>query len=62
MVRGPCTFKERDVTRALRAVVRAGIEVQRVEVDKDGRIIIVIAKTSSPTGDNGATEWDRFLK
>lgn len=42
MARGPCTFKQQDVTRALRATVAAGIEVRRVEIDKDGKIVLVM--------------------
>jgi hypothetical protein len=39
--RGPCTFRQTDVTRALRAVRAAGFEHVRVEVDTDGRIILI---------------------
>jgi len=39
--RGPCAFKQSDITKAVRAVVAAGIEVARVEVDKAGKIIVV---------------------
>jgi hypothetical protein len=42
MSRVPQTFRQRDVTRAVKAVVAAGVGVQRVEVDK-GREIVVIA-------------------
>ena len=41
MPRGPCAFKQNDITKAVRAVVAAGIEVARVEVDKAGKIIVV---------------------
>jgi hypothetical protein len=41
MPRSSCTFKQTDVTRALRAAARAGIEVDRCEISKDGRIVIV---------------------
>ena len=41
MARGPCTFKQQDVTRALRATVAAGISVQRIEIDRDGKIIVI---------------------
>ena len=34
MSRGPSTFHQQDVTRAIRAVVGAGVGVQRVEVDE----------------------------
>jgi hypothetical protein len=55
MSRGPLTFKQTDVTRAIKAAVAAGVEVARVEVDKDGRII-VIAKGSEATTVN---PWDK---
>jgi hypothetical protein len=44
MPRAPCTFKQTDVTRAIKAVLAAGIEVQRVEVDQDGKIAIITGK------------------
>jgi hypothetical protein len=38
----PCTFKQQDVTRALRAADAAGRPVRRVEIDRDGKIILVM--------------------
>jgi hypothetical protein len=57
MARAPATFRQQDVTRALRATVAAGIEVSRVEIDKEGKIVIVTGKTM---GDHDRTrnEWD----
>jgi hypothetical protein len=46
MARGPCTFKQQDVTRALRATVAAGIEVRRVEIDKNGKIVLVMVDST----------------
>jgi hypothetical protein len=59
MSRGECTFRQRDVTAALRAVRNAGAEVARVEIDK-GKIIIVMGKPNEamPEGQEGANEWD----
>jgi hypothetical protein len=60
MARGPCTFRQLDVTRALRAAAAAGIEVQRIEIEKDGRIVVVAGKVlESPRDDeNNRSEWD----
>lgn len=60
MSRGPCTFRQRDLTAAVKAVVAAGREVERVEVDKDGKIVVVTGKpaeTGEATG-QGSNEWD----
>lgn len=42
VARGNCTFRQRDVTAAVKAVVAAGREVERVEIEPDGRIRIVV--------------------
>jgi hypothetical protein len=41
LMRRPSIFKKTDVTRATRAVRAAGLEIARVEVAKDGSIIVV---------------------
>jgi hypothetical protein len=43
------TFKKTDVTRATRAVLAAGLDVKRVEIDKSGRIIVVRGKSGDQT-------------
>jgi hypothetical protein len=62
MSRGPSTFRQRDVAAAIKAARDAGVEVARVEVDKDGKIIIVIAEKAGNGGVGIATssgsEWD----
>src|SRR5262245_11314544 len=45
-MRGPCTFRKRDVTRAIQAVVAAGVE-GRVEIEPNGKIAIVIGKQAA---------------
>jgi hypothetical protein len=59
MSRRSCTFKQSDVTKAVKAVVAAGVEVARVEVDKNGRIVVVAGKPV-PNEDREGSEWDRI--
>lgn len=47
MARGRCTFKQHDVTRALRAAAAAGVEV-RIEIETDGRIVLVPIQADKP--------------
>lgn len=57
MARAPALFRQSDVTRAVRGVTAAGCEVARVEVDKDGRIIVTTGKAQEPAN-APANEWD----
>jgi hypothetical protein len=41
MARGRCGFKQRDVTAAIKAVVAAGCEVARAEIEPTGKIVVV---------------------
>jgi hypothetical protein len=58
MARSALTFKQQDVTRALRAAAAAGTEVQRVEIDKTGKITVVIGKPNEPIDEGVDNEWD----
>jgi hypothetical protein len=40
--RKPCLFKESDAARAIRAAEKTGHSVERLEVGKDGRIVLVL--------------------
>jgi hypothetical protein len=57
MARGQLTFRQTDVTRAVKAVVAAGVEVARVEVDKDGKISVFAGKPVTT-----ANSWDEIIK
>lgn len=55
MARGPCTFRQHDITAAVKAVTAAAVPVARVEIDKNGRIVVVIGK---PGDEQSKNEWD----
>jgi hypothetical protein len=48
VTRGPCTFKQQDLVRALKGVKAAGIEVARIEIDKRGKIVISTPRAPGP--------------
>ena len=45
MARGLLTFRQNDVTRVVKAVIAAGVQVAKVEVDKAGKIVVVVGET-----------------
>lgn len=50
MARKPCTFRQGDLTKAVKGAQAAGLEVVRVEIGKDGKIVVVAG--------NGGIEQD----
>lgn len=47
-------FKQVDVTRAAKGAIAAGLPVQRVEIDCDGKIVVVVQSGSSAE----TNDWD----
>ena len=43
MSRGKCKFKQSDITRALRATKAAGVGISKIEIEPDGRMVIVLS-------------------
>jgi hypothetical protein len=63
MSHGAQTFKQGDLTRALRAAEKAGYKVQGAEVRKDGSIRLDFGRR--PTAlqrDLDLNEWDELTK
>jgi hypothetical protein len=50
MARGPSTFKQSDIARAVKGVKAAGEEVAKVEIDKEGKIIVSVGKPDMTAG------------
>jgi hypothetical protein len=59
-MRRPSLFKERDVTRATKAVLAAGLPVARVEIGRDG-VIVVVPANSQQTAD-ASIDLDTWVK
>lgn len=56
MAKRPATFKQTDVTRAVKGVKAAGMNVGRVEIDRDGRIVIESSSTLAAP-QNAFDQW-----
>jgi hypothetical protein len=55
--RGPCTFKQRDATAAVKAVAKAGLEVTGVKFSPDGSIVVSVGGAPAPAPDS---DWDNI--
>jgi len=51
--KGRHLFRERDVTRAVKAVTKAGVKVAQVKIAPDGTIVVLAGKPV-----DGTNEWD----
>jgi len=57
MSRGPCTFRQSDLTKAVKGVVAAGVNVARVEIDQSGKIVIMTGIGGLPESANALDNW-----
>ena len=53
MTRAPCTFRQGDVTRAIRAVEAAGKKIRKVSI-----VIEIAQDDDAATVDGERNEWD----
>lgn len=60
MSKAPQTFRQSDVTRAIKAVLIAGCGIDRVEIDQQGKIVVHIS-TPRSANDNAGSDLDREL-
>ena len=61
MSRGPVTFRQRDLTRAIKGAKAAGVGVTRVVIDKEGRIIVEMANGEGEIAAE-RNEWDEVMR
>jgi hypothetical protein len=73
MSHGTLTFRQRDIRAAIKAVEATGHAVARVEIERDGRIVLVLVRSGDDvalSNDDGGeeaedrpepNEWDDWL-
>jgi hypothetical protein len=59
MSRGVQAFKQTDVTKAIKGARNANLDVERIEIGRDGRIVIHTGKAGAAAiAADGHNEWD----
>ena len=58
MSRRSTHFTQRDATRLVRAALAAGLSVLKIEVDRDGKLVVVTGEPGK-TEVSGRNEWDQ---
>jgi hypothetical protein len=64
MSKGVHLFKQGDVAKALKAARAAGFGVERIEVDRTGKFVVVLAGNKQDVAvkiDAVSNEWDSIL-
>jgi hypothetical protein len=57
MPKGLQIFKQTDLLRAIRTSQKAGLSIARVEIDRDGKIVVVVGEGMTIQG-SADNEWD----
>jgi len=60
MPSAPLKFRQTEVTRAVKAMRKAGVDVARVDIMPDGRISIVPADTAGEGAETAESELDQW--
>jgi hypothetical protein len=57
MARVPSTFRQ--ITRAIKAARAGGVDIARIEIDRAGKIVIIMVAGAAQIGIAEENEWDR---
>ena len=57
MTRACAPFRQQDVVKAIRAAKVAGVDIRRIEIDLNGKIVIILG--DSEPDQREVNEWDR---
>ena len=57
--RAASAFRQGDVTKAIRAAKAAGVDIARIEIAADGRIVIIPEVETAEIRAAEENEWDR---
>jgi hypothetical protein len=60
MARAPSTFRQQDVTRAIKATKAAGVDIAKIEIAKDGTIRIITVEARPAAQDDLDRELAEF--
>jgi hypothetical protein len=58
MPRGKQLFKQGDVTRAVKAALKAGLDVELVKIDEAGTIAVSVKPPDQKSAEDSVNEWD----
>jgi thioesterase domain-containing protein len=59
MARGPSIFRQTDITRAVKAMVAAGVDIERVRVEITNAGSMIITADGKPEAQTPVNPWDQ---
>jgi hypothetical protein len=60
MPRAACTFRQSDLTKAVKGVRDGGCSVAAVEIDRDGKIVVLVGRPAQADDANAPPERNDF--
>jgi hypothetical protein len=58
MSRKACTFRQSDLAKAIKGAKAGGLDIARVEITPDGRIIVIAGSGLSEQNAASSNPWD----